>query len=438
MGPGAYPTGMADEISTVEALEAEPPVAPPQVFVVLYGPLGPEVADLGDGQTLTVGRSRRAPLRIDDAQVSRQHARIRRRGADVTVEDLRSTNGTWVRGTRVRGTQRLEPGDEIRVGPARIVLGVAAPATTAVSQSVVMDPALERVYAIARRVATTPTTVLILGETGAGKELLAEEIHRASPRASGPLLRLNCAALPEGLLESELFGHERGAFTGADRRKEGLFEAASTGTLLLDEIGELSPALQAKLLRVLENRTVTHLGGTAEIPVDVRIVCATNVDLEERVRAGSFRQDLFFRVNAFSLTIPPLRERPGAVERLARHFAVECSRAAGKPAPAIDDEAMATLDAHGWPGNVRELRNAIEHAVVMATAGRIGLEHLPERIAAPPARPPDAGMRGRLGIAERREIAEALAACEGNQTQAAKRLGLSRRALIYKMRKHGL
>jgi transcriptional regulator with PAS, ATPase and Fis domain len=429
---------MADEISTVEALDLEPPAGAPQVFLVLYGPHGPEVADLGDGQTLVAGRSRRAALRIDDPQVSRQHARFRRRGADVTVEDLRSTNGTWVRGARIRGKQRLDPGDDVRVGPARIVLGVSAPTRGGASPSAVMDTALERVWAVARRVAATPTTVLILGETGTGKELLAEEIHRGSPRAAGPFLKLNCAALPEGLLESELFGHERGAFTGAERRKEGLFEAAHRGTLLLDEIGELSPALQAKLLRVLENRTVTHLGGTQEIPVDVRIVCATHRDLEERVGSGTFRQDLFFRVSAFTLTLPPLRERPGAVERLARHFAVECAAAAGKPTPAIDDEALAVLDGYAWPGNVRELKNAIEHGVVMSTAGRIGVAHLPERIAASPARPAETGMRSRIEAAERREIAEALAACGGNQTHAAKRLGLSRRALIYKLRKHAL
>jgi two-component system, NtrC family, response regulator AtoC len=427
---------MPEEISTVQALEAEAADAPSQVFVVLYGPAGPEVADLPDGQTLTVGRSRRAALRVDHPQVSRQHARIRRRGQDITVEDLRSTNGTWVSGTRIRGTRRIEPGDEVRVGPARIVLGVAARAGATTAPSVVMDPALERVYRIARRVAATPTTVLILGETGAGKERLAEEIHRQSPRAGGPFLRLNCAALPEGLLESELFGHERGAFTGAERRKEGFFEAAGGGTLLLDEIGELSPALQAKLLRVLEDRMVTHLGGTQAIPVDVRILCATNRDIEERVRGGNFRQDLFFRVSAFSLTVPPLRERPGAVALLARYFCAECAQAAGKPVPTLDDETLARLEAYRWPGNVRELRNAIEHAVVMASAGRVAVEHLPERIVVGPPPAVERGMRGRLDAAERREIVEALSACGGNQTHAAKRLGLSRRAFIYKMRKH--
>ena len=426
---------MPDEISTIEAFDADPGAAPAQTFVVLYGPHGPEVADLPDGQTLVIGRSRRAALRVDDPQVSRQHARLRRRGGDVTIEDLQSTNGTWVRGSRVSGTRRLDPGDEVRVGPARIVLGVAVRGEVASPSGVLMDPALERVYQIARRVAGTPTTVLILGETGAGKELLAEEVHRASPRRNGPFLRLNCAALPEGLLESELFGHERGAFTGAERRKEGYFEAASGGTLLLDEIGELSLGLQAKLLRVLEERAVTHLGGTQAIPVDARIVCATNRDLEERVKAGGFRQDLFFRISAFSLTLPPLRERPGAVARLALHFCAEHAAAAGKPAPRIDDDAMARLEGYAWPGNIRELRNAIEHAVVMASAGRIGPEHLPERVVQA-SRPASPGMRGRMDAAERREIVDALAACAGNQTQAAKRLGLSRRALIYKLKKH--
>jgi transcriptional regulator with PAS, ATPase and Fis domain len=298
-----------------------------------------------------------------------------------------------------------------------------------------------QVFNLARKLAAVQTTVLILGETGVGKEVIAEQVHRWSPRADCPFVRLNCASLPETLLESELFGHERGAFTGADRRKIGYMEAAQGGTLFLDEIGELPQTVQVKLLNVLENREVRRLGGTQEHPIDVRVISATHRDLQAEVAAGRFREDLYYRLSAFTLNVPPLRERQAEVALLAEMFARESSRRAGRPPPLLESQAVALLSRHHWPGNVRELRNAMEHAVVLAEQGRIGVEHLPESLRRPEPSAPVATagtVKDKIAHLERRSIEEALAAEGGNQTRAAKRLGLSRRALIYKIEKYGL
>jgi transcriptional regulator with PAS, ATPase and Fis domain len=255
-------------------------------------------------------------------------------------------------------------------------------------------------------------------------------------------VRLNCASLPETLLSSELFGHERGAFTGADRRKVGYFEAADGGTLLLDEIGELSLSMQVKLLRVLENRTVLRLGATAEVPVDVRVICATHRNLQKDVAEGRFREDLYYRVSAFTLTVPPLRDRPTEIGLLAELFLRQHAERMGVPPPSLSDEALAALTSHRWPGNVRELRNAIEHAFVMCDEGTILPEHLPETTRLPDEPPvgeiSGGGVKDKLEKIERASIVKALADENGNQTRAAKRLGMSRRALIYKMGKYDI
>ena len=309
---------------------------------------------------------------------------------------------------------------------------------------VAVDPQTRRVFALLDKVAPTPITVLLHGETGVGKEVLAAAVHQRSPRAKGPFVRLNCAALPETLLEAELFGHEKGAFTGADKKKPGFFEVASGGTLFLDELGELPLALQPKLLRALEQRTITRVGGTAELPIDVRLVCASNRDLETEVGRGRFREDLYFRVSAFVVLIPPLRDRKADIQPLADRFLRKAAKELGVTAPRLGDEALRLLLGHSWPGNVRELRNAIERAVVLAPGGVIEAEHLPPRIldAAAPRGPEASGtggaVRDQLMEVERRAIVAALEECGGNQTRAAQKLGLSRRALIYKLEKHGL
>ena len=312
------------------------------------------------------------------------------------------------------------------------------------------SPPTRRLFALLRKVAATPVTVLIVGETGSGKEISAAAIHRGSSRARGPFIKLNCACLPPTLLESELFGHEKGSFTGADRQKRGFFEAAEGGTLFLDEIGEIAPALQAKLLRVLESKTITRVGGVREIPVDVRVVCATNRDLEAEVAADRFRADLYYRIAGFTVVVPPLRERPGDVIALAERFLSEVAGELANDAPILAPEARAALEGYSWPGNVRELRNAIERAVVLCSGGIIELGDLPPAIAAghktavmagrrSPTEDGGAGnVRDQLAELERAAIIDALSAEGGNQTRAARALGLTRRALIYRMEKYGI
>jgi two-component system, NtrC family, response regulator AtoC len=292
-------------------------------------------------------------------------------------------------------------------------------------ETLVLDPAMHRVHALARQFAAGTISVLVCGETGVGKESVAAEIHRRSTRASGPYIRLHCAALSETLLESELFGHERGAFTGAVGARAGLLETASGGTLFLDEIGEMSAGAQAKLLRCVEEGTVTRLGGNRPIKVDPRFVAATNRDLLAEVRAGRFRQDLYYRVAAATIDVPPLRERSSEIIPLAERFARQFWAKLGRlGTPQLSPAVGAALRACAWPGNVRELRNVMERAVLLAN-GIIDVEHLPiDRLRAPvepvQADPPPAAteLRDRL--------LQALATTGGNQTRAARQLGISR------------
>jgi two-component system, NtrC family, response regulator AtoC len=345
---------------------------------------------------------------------------------------------------RARGALRAA-----RVARAALVTADPREARPPEGDVVVASPQMRRVYALVDRVADTPMTVLVLGETGVGKEVVAESLHRRSGRRARPFVRLNCACLPETLLESELFGHEKGAFTGADRRKVGYFEAAVGGTIFLDEMGEISPAVQAKLLRVLEERKLTRVGGTQEIDVDVRVVCATNRDLEAEVGRRQFREDLFFRVSGFTILVPPLRDRRSEILPLAHYFLGQMARELDQPAPHVGPAASRLLETYDWPGNVRELRNALERAMVLQTAGVIEVEDLPERVrdaAVPSDAPPSApgappgvlDVKQQVADVERASIVAVLEACGGNQTQAARKLGLSRRALIYRMEKHGL
>jgi DNA-binding NtrC family response regulator/pSer/pThr/pTyr-binding forkhead associated (FHA) protein len=508
-----------------------------------------QVIDLDEGAEILIGRSSQATVRIDDAQASREHARIERRGGSLRLTDLGGRNGTRLNDETVRGQARpLRSGDLVRIGAAEILVaesaGVVGPTGSRLSAElervmtasggraallrlslsdaelaqvspllagaalieaqsdgdhaclledasradevlaelgrrlpaaavslarapqdgrtatelwrrtaedarsapvaapapgvVVGDPAMARVFELVRKVALAPTTVLILGETGVGKEVVAEQIHRQSPRAKGPFVRLNCGSLPETLLESELFGHEKGAFTGADRRKLGYLEAAAGGTLFLDEVGELALTTQVKLLRVLEARTFMRVGGREEVSCDLRVVAATNRNLEAETKTGRFREDLYFRLSAFVIRVPPLRERPAEIELLAQLFARQLARAMSVGAPSIAPQAMSLLRRHAWPGNVRELRNAIEHAVVLVDDGVLRPEQLPDSLRLAPAEPQGGSMPEQLAEIEARRIREALAAENNNQTRAAKRLGISRRALIYKLEKFGI
>ena len=314
---------------------------------------------------------------------------------------------------------------------------------------VVSDPAMERVQRLIRRVAPGTINVLLLGETGVGKEVAAEMVHRLSKRAAGPFLRLNCGGFSETLLESELFGHEKGAFTGAHQGKTGLLESADGGTVFLDEIGELPAALQVKLLRVLEDRQVMRVGALRPKRIDVRFVAATNRNLEEEVARGGFREDLYYRVNGIAIVIPPLRERVGEIQQLARLFVAEAARAAGLPEPRLSDEAIELLEAYAWPGNIRELRNLMERAVLLSSDDLITDEHLPTekmrtgRVARAAGEPPGAAPRGAtlrddVDELERRRILDALDSCSGNQTRAARLLGISRNTLAARLEQFGI
>jgi len=579
---------MATEHLTADAGTLVASSPEPRVFLVVQlgaGEPGSRVVDLVDGGEVTFGRSRGAIVSVKDDDVSRLHARVKRAGDVIEVEDLGSRNGTYVNGERIESQRprRLVAGDELKLGSIQAVVGrtsglrrarpvsdaeagearlaaevdravryrrpvtfalvrlaggggavdaaldavagilrpmdliaeyagddhlvilpeldrptgqaavasiVAAaqqvgaavktgtavapddgttadtiiaalraslhggrlPAAAAASSqgaepaipggAIVLDPVMQRVYKLVAKIAESSMTVLILGETGVGKELVAEAIHRGSTRRTGPMVKLNCAALPETLLESELFGHERGAFTGADRRKQGFFEAAHGGTLFLDEVGEMPPSLQAKLLRVLENKVITRVGGTAEILVDVRVVCATHRDLQVDVRTGRFRQDLLFRIGGFTVAVPPLRDRRAEIVALAEHFVRVAATEVKRPPPALSPEAREALLAYRWPGNVRELENAMERALVLCEDA-ITLADLPDRLReltprSGAAAGPVSNIHGQLEDLERTAIVSALEANADNQTRAARSLGLSRRALIYKMEKYGL
>jgi DNA-binding NtrC family response regulator len=305
-----------------------------------------------------------------------------------------------------------------------------------------VEESMQRLYALASRAAAGTIGVVILGETGVGKDVLARWIHDASPRAARPFVAVNCAALSESLLESELFGHERGAFTGAAQPKEGLLETAPGGTVFLDEVGELPPATQAKLLRVVETREVLRVGGVRARKVDVRFVAATNRDLEADVARGAFRRDLYFRLNGMTLSIPPLRERPRDLPLLAAAFVKALARGAGRRrAPTLSEGALAALGAHAWPGNVRELRNVLERALLLCDDDAITEAHLPTESFATASEPPppaDVAEPSSEPAAERARILAALAACGGNQSRAAKQLGISRKVLLARLDAYGV
>jgi two-component system, NtrC family, response regulator AtoC len=303
------------------------------------------------------------------------------------------------------------------------------------------SPAMESVYETIRQVAPTRATVLITGESGTGKELAARAIHALSPRKDNPFVAVHCAALTTSLLESELFGHEKGAFTGAVQRRKGRFETADGGTLFLDEIGEIDPTVQIKILRVLEEQSFERVGGSETVEVDVRLIAATNRDLRSMVEEGTFREDLYYRLNVVPLVMPPLRERREDIALLVQHYIVQSAEQNARPVEGITAEALEALQRHDWPGNVRELRNTVEHMVVLSRGNRLTLRDVPAPLreteeGSAESGPALAGLS--LQDAERQMIVNALKRNEGNRTAAAAQLGISRRTLHRKLNEYGL
>ena len=303
------------------------------------------------------------------------------------------------------------------------------------------SPKMQQVYALMNQAAESDITVLIRGESGTGKELVAKSFHFNSPRKTGPFLAINCAAIPETLIESELFGHERGAFTGATKQRIGTFERARGGTVFLDEIGDMQPALQVKLLRVLQEREIQRVGGTTAIPVDVRVLAATSKHLEEAIKAGEFREDLFYRIAAFPIVIPPLRERREDIPLLAKHFLEKHAERIGKSISGISTAALRLLLQYDWPGNVRELENAVERAVLLETTDVLQANNLPPQLlptGASQSDPPDPTTVLPLAEVERKAVIHALKVSANNVTEAARALGLNRATLYRKLKKYDL
>jgi two-component system response regulator HydG len=335
--------------------------------------------------------------------------------------------------------------DEVRTVIARFA-EASAPAEDGGAESVQAgtdvvgaSKAFRDVLEIAHRVAESDATVLVLGESGTGKEVIAREMHRASARSRRPFVAVNCSAIPEGLLESELFGHEKGAFTGAVRQKKGRFELADGGTIFLDEIGDMSAALQAKLLRDLQDHTFQRVGGSSELSVDARVIAATNRDLDAAVADRSFREDLFFRLNVVSIVMPPLRDRPEDVPLLVEHF-LRAFAGTGEKAKKMSPRAMRLVMDYAWPGNIRELENAVQRAVVLSRGETIFPEHLPAKVQAAAGDEPDDAPRAGKTIreVERDTIVKALQETGGNRTHAARILGISRRTLQNKIKEYGI
>jgi len=473
---------MADQTTLAMAMAAGAEVAL-RLAIIAAGQLS--LFPLPRRGVVLIGRGASADVRVDDSRVSREHARLHI-GACLEIEDLDSANGTLVQNRPIPPFTRVvvQPTEGVSVGGAVLMVqpadALGARETHARAKSgehrvnepparvVIEDDQMKRLYEMATRVAASNINVLILGETGTGKELLAETIHARSERSGKTFLCLNCASISESLLESELFGHVRGAFTGAHQAKVGLLETAAGGSVFLDEVGEMAPSIQAKLLRVLETRQVMRVGGAEPRSIDVRFVSATNRNLVDEVTQGRFRRDLYFRLNTVTLQLPPLRERRSEIWPLAERFvAVSSAEERRARAPSLSKAARSHLEAYSWPGNVRELRNAIQHAVLLCDT-EIRPEHLllghsslslPPRTVAEsdasptptsptptrplptrptptsPAEPP--AFRSELHDLERRRILEAIEVFAGNQTRAAEHLGISRRTLLKRLDEYG-
>ena len=409
----------------------------PGAYIAVVSGAARQIIPLPEHQDVSVGRSRSNALPLDHASVSRLHVTLCWDGGDrITISEHGSRNGTWVDGFKLEGQRIVHSRAELRVGKVSLVVGVTGVARDAPPSDslalVPLSPKMAEVFDLIDKAAPSEVTVLIVGETGAGKEVVARRIHALSARANHPFVPVNCAAIPDSIAETMLFGHEQGAFSGATERRLGVFEAADRGTVFLDEVGELSSGVQGRLLRLLQERELLRVGGTEPVPVHARILAATHRDVDALVEAGSFRQDLLYRLDVLRIAVPPLRERPEEIEPLARTF---LSEFAASRELEFTREALAALVAHAYPGNVRELRNAVERAVAVCEDQTIGAEDLALGEGAGEAR---GALRNQIDWAEREAIENALGAVGGNQTKAAKLLGISRRSLIYRMERVGL
>jgi DNA-binding NtrC family response regulator len=416
------------------------------------------------GSQTRIGKAPDNDLVLEDETISRRHCALERVTEGLRVVDLGSTNGVRVGGARIKEAL-VEPGTVFRVGDVEVLVGVEL-ADTAVPESaqdhfglaVGCTPTMRRIFSVLERVAPTPASVLLMGETGTGKDVLARSIHMRSARADGPFEVFDCGAVSTSLVESELFGHERGAFTGAVSSRAGTFERAAGGTLFLDEIGELPLALQPKLLRVLEAREVRRVGGAKSIPVDVRIVAATTRNLLREVASGGFRDDLYFRLAVVTIDVPPLRQRVEDIPALVRRLLGTMSNDGASPI--VRDDVVAALKSYAWPGNIRELRNVLERALHVARGNELRLEGFPPREAfeidahAPEAEPsgdaaPSAGtafdgvsyreLRARVEAQfEREYVTWLLERHDGNVSAAARYASMDRNHLSDLARRHGI
>ena len=423
-------------------MKTREPAAYTTARLIVMPPDGPERSLVLGLPHVRIGAGSANDVVLDDPHASRFHCELRKSDEGWVLRDLGSLNGTRVGEVAIK-EGLLHSGATITIGETRIRFladdgraeEIAVSPHHAFGDVVGRSVRMREVFGVLERIAPTDLTVLVGGETGSGKDVIARAIHKSSTRAKGPFVVFDCAAVAPNLIESELFGHVKGAFTGADANREGAFERAHTGTLFLDEIGELSLDLQPKLLRALEQRRVKAVGGQKEIPVDVRIIAATHRNLEQKVKEGAFRQDLFFRLSVVTVQVPPLRHRVEDLPLLVEKLLVD----SGKPV-GISPETMKILESYDWPGNVRELKNVIESAAAVCDGDQIEPRHLmffkPRRRDPTMEKLPLAGKT--LESIERNAIQQTLEQCGGNKTRAAKQLGISPSTLYEKVKKYKL
>jgi transcriptional regulator with GAF, ATPase, and Fis domain len=451
------------EQTTLLALPSELPHSGRHYLLVFERDLSTRVFPLPANGQVVIGRGDEVQLQLRDSSVSRRHARILQVDGRAQVIDLASQNGTLVNRERVTKPRPLVSGDTLLVGAVALVYHSSSSRDQSLTtpredvrmlalgdrQVVIADPAMARLYELLERLAPSELPVLVCGETGTGKEVVTTALHQLSRRSARPLVSLNCAALHENLVESELFGYERGAFSGAVTAKPGLLETASGGTLFLDEIGDLPAAVQAKLLRVIETKRVLRLGDVRERPIDIRIIAATNRDLVEDVISGRFRRDLFFRLSGATLWLPPLRDRPRELPVLAEMFLRDACRQQGRAPMQLAPETHKKLLAMQWPGNVRELKHLMEYVSAAVESEVVEPHHLEPR-----ARPDtprselvveDANgsvqfrpLADEIRELEQARITAALDAASGNQRVAAQLLAMPLRTFVFKLKQYGL